>query len=426
VIPFTLNVNLPPLLNNIDEASFCEEEVPGTVNLRQIDDIIIDDPTGVSLSYYNSAADADTSTDALPDIYTYMSNPETIFIRAEDDVTGCYFVQSIDVTILPNPVANPVSDMEACISDNSDTTQTFDLTQQTATILGTQNPGLYTVSYHVSIEDAQDDVGPLQPFYNAFNEQIIYARVENNVTGCYATTTFMTIVHPLPVIDLPDDITLCLNDLSLTVTAGSEIGNTYLWSTGATTASIDITTIGDYSVTVTSPFGCVQTDSFSVNESELATIVEVDVVNFSDNNTITVTASGNGDYLYSLDGGTPQESNVFEFVGPGYHIVTVSDINGCGEVSEEVVVIDYIKFVTPNNDGFNDTWHIIGIETLPNSIVYIFDRYGKLLKTLRASDPGWDGTYRGRRMPSSDYWFLAEIKDGSNAFDVKGHFTLKR
>jgi gliding motility-associated-like protein len=426
IVPFSLIVNLPPLLNDIAEATFCDAEVPGTVDLRQIDDIIIDNPTNVTLSYYNTAADAASEMNALPDIYTYMSNPETIFIRAEDDIAGCFFVQSIDVTMNPNPIANPVGNMEACISDNANTTQTFSFASQTPTILGTQNPALFTVSYHVSLENAQNDVIPLPPLYNAFNEQIIYARVENNATGCYSTTSFMTIIHPLPIIDIPDDITLCLNDLPLTVTAGSDIGNSYLWSTGETTASIDITSIGTYTVTVTSEFGCVQSASFDVNESELATIVEVDVVNFSDNNTVTVTASGNGDYLYSIDGGTPQISNVFEFVGPGYHIVTVSDVNGCGEVSEEVVVIDYIKFFTPNNDTFNDTWHIIGIETLPRSVVYIFDRYGKLLKTLRASDQGWDGTYRGRRMPSSDYWFLAEIRDGDNAFDVKEHFTLKR
>jgi len=426
VIPFTLNVNLPPLLNNVSEATFCEAEQPGTVDVRQIDDLIVDDTTGISLSYYNSAADADADTNALPDIYTYLSNPETIFIRAENDTTGCYFVDSIDININPNPIANPVSDMEACISDNANSTQVFNLSQQTATILGTQNPGLFTVSYHVSIEDAQNDVNSLPTLYSAFNGQIIHVRVENNTTGCFATTNFSTIVYPLPEINLPDDITLCLNDLPLTVTAGSAIGNSYLWSTGETTASIDITSIGTYDVTVTSAFGCVQTASFTVNESELATIVEVDVVNFSDNNTITVTASGNGDYLYSLDGGTPQVSNIFEFVGPGYHTVTVSDINGCGEVSAEAVVVDYIGFVTPNGDGFNDTWHIIGIETLPNSVVYIFDRYGKLIKTLRANDRGWDGTYRGRKLPSSDYWFLAEIKDGPDAFELKGHFTLKR
>lgn len=426
IIPFTLNVNLPPLLNNVTEATFCESEQPGTVNLRQIDEIIIDDATGVSLSYYNSAADADADINQLPDIYTYATNPETIFIRAENDDTSCYFVTSIDININPNPIANPVSDMEACISDNSNSTQAFNLSQQTATVLGTQNPALFTVSYHVSIEDAENDVNPLPTLYSAFNGQIIHVRIENNTTGCFATTSFTTIIFPLPEVNLPDDITLCLNDLPLTVTAGSAIGNTYLWSTGAITASIDITSIGTYTVTVTSTFGCSQSDSFDVNESELATIVEVDVVNFSDNNTITITASGNGDYLYALDGGTPQVSNIFEFVGPGYHVVTVSDSNGCGEVSEEVVVVDYIQFVTPNGDGFNDTWHIIGIETLPLSVVYIFDRYGKLIKTLRANDRGWDGTYRGRKLPSSDYWFLAEIKDGPDVFDLKGHFTLKR
>ncbi|QHI38952.1 hypothetical protein IMCC3317_43520 [Kordia antarctica] len=426
VIPFTLHVNLPPLLNNVTEATFCEAEIPGTVDLRQIDEIIIDDATGVSLSYYNSAADADTETNPLPDIYTYATNPETIFIRAENDDTTCYFVDSIDININPNPDANPVSDMEACISNSTDSTQVFNLSQQTATVLGAQNPALFTASYHVSIEDAQNDVAPLPTLYSAFNGQIIHIRVENNTTGCYDTTQFNTIIHPLPEVNLPEDITLCLNDLPLTVTAGSATGNTYAWSTSETTASINITSIGTYDVTVTSPFGCSAMASFTVNESELATIVDIDVVHFSDNNTITVTASGNGDYLYSLDGGTPQVSNVFEFVGPGYHTVTVSDVNGCGEVSEEAVVIDYIQFVTPNNDGFNDTWHIIGIETLPKSIVYIFDRYGKLIKTLRAGDRGWDGTYRGRKLPSSDYWFLAEIKDGPTSFDVKGHFTLKR
>ncbi|WP_046745938.1 T9SS type B sorting domain-containing protein [Kordia zhangzhouensis] len=426
IIPFTLHVNLPPVLNNVPQATFCEAEQPGTVDLRQIDALIIDDNTNVSISYHNTSLDANDDTNALPDIYNFASNPETIFIRAENDTTGCYYVQSIEVVINPNPIANPVNNLEACTDDNANTTQTFDLTQQNAAILGSQSAALFTVSYHVSIENAEDDVNPLPPLYNAFDEQIIYVRVENNTTGCYATSQFMTIIHPLPEIDIPNDITLCLNDLPLTVTAGSDIGNTYLWSTGEMTASIDITSIGTYSVTVTNIFGCSQSASFNVNESELATIVDVETVNFSDNNTITVTATGNGDYLYSLDGGTPQISNIFEYVGPGYHLVTVSDSNGCGSVSEEVVIIDYIQFVTPNNDGYNDTWHIIGIETLPKSVVYIFDRYGKLLKTLRANDPGWDGTYRGRKMPSSDYWFLAEIKDGPNSFDVKGHFTLKR
>jgi gliding motility-associated-like protein len=104
----------------------------------------------------------------------------------------------------------------------------------------------------------------------------------------------------------------------------------------------------------------------------------------------------------------------------------VIDLNGCTEVTKEVLVIDAPKFFTPNGDGHFDTWHITGVETLPGTIVNIFDRYGKLLKSLPSSSIGWNGLYNGRAMPSSDYWFVANVKRGSIEFTVKGHFALKR
>ena len=77
----------------------------------------------------------------------------------------------------------------------------------------------------------------------------------------------------------------------------------------------------------------------------------------------------------------------------------------------------------------NDQWNIKGIETLTNPVVYIFDRYGKLLKQLGAVG-GWDGTYNGRPMPSTDYWFrfeYGEIEEGLLVAKTrKTHFTLKR
>ena len=82
--------------------------------------------------------------------------------------------------------------------------------------------------------------------------------------------------------------------------------------------------------------------------------------------------------------------------------------------------------MTPNDDGYFDTWHVVGIEQLPGTMVYIFDRYGKLLKTLTHTSRGWDGNYLGYPMPSDDYWFLAEVKKDGEEFDVRGHFTLKR
>ena len=114
-------------------------------------------------------------------------------------------------------------------------------------------------------------------------------------------------------------------------------------------------------------------------------------------------------------------------VDPGTHLITISDANGCGTVSIEVGVVDYPQFMTPNNDGYHDTWNIIGIAQYdPTAKIYIFDRYGKLLKQISPSGPGWDGTYNGSPLPSSDYWFRVEYKEAETNKTFTGHFTLKR
>jgi gliding motility-associated-like protein len=60
--------------------------------------------------------------------------------------------------------------------------------------------------------------------------------------------------------------------------------------------------------------------------------------------------------------------------------------------------------------------------------LYIFDRYGKLIKQLSPTlnSNGWDGTYNEKAMPSTDYWFLLEYKENGVAKEFKAHFSLKR
>ena len=65
-----------------------------------------------------------------------------------------------------------------------------------------------------------------------------------------------------------------------------------------------------------------------------------------------------------------------------------------------------------------------------NSSILIFDRYGKLLKQIDENSPGWDGTFNGRQLPSSDYWFKLEYdRDDQGvvvASTTRKHFTLLR
>ena len=75
-------------------------------------------------------------------------------------------------------------------------------------------------------------------------------------------------------------------------------------------------------------------------------------------NTITVFTTENGEYEYSIDGINYQESNVFSGLASGKYTVEVRDKNGCGTAKDEIFLLMYPKFFTPNGDGFNDTWKI--------------------------------------------------------------------
>ena len=199
-----------------------------------------------------------------------------------------------------------------------------------------------------------------------------------------------------------------------------------MWSTGETTPTININSIGTYTVTVTNQNNCSNSRTITVLPSNIVTIDDIIIEEASTNNTITVLVSGEGDYEYALNSfGTYQDSNIFTNVRPGFHTVFIRDKNGCGIVEQMISVLGFPKFFTPNSDGFNDTWQLYGVNSQFNqgTIVTIFDRYGKLIISFDNNSLGWDGTLNGQSLPSSDFWFVAKLSSGK---EYRGHFALVR
>lgn len=194
-------------------------------------------------------------------------------------------------------------------------------------------------------------------------------------------------------------------------------------------------TAGNYSVLVTNlATACVSpaatsTVSTAVTVEDFITYV---TNTFTDNNTLTVLVNGGtGPYLFSIDGSAFQASNVFTQLEPGIHIVKITDVNQCTDVTKRVMVLGFPNYFTPNGDGNNDFWNIYYFDAQPNARIYIYDRYGKLLTQLSPQSPGWDGTYNGKMMPSTDYWFLVEFKDYNEKgilewMTFKSHFSMLR
>jgi len=177
-------------------------------------------------------------------------------------------------------------------------------------------------------------------------------------------------------------------------------------------------------------FECRSEQVFNVSLSGAPVIDRTDVQLGAGLISIEVFTSGLGDYEYALDEMGPyQDSNRFTNLPIDNYRVFVRDKNGCGIVSalvEPDLTLDgFPKFFTPNGDGINDTWQYIPPPSGLNPIreLHIFDRYGKLLAQIDPRSQGWNGTFNGRPLPASDYWFRA-VDDNNQV--LQGHFSLKR
>ena len=259
--------------------------------------------------------------------------------------------------------------------------------------------------------------------------------------GC--STDVVVTVDPLPEFNLPDTVIVCTDEDGNVIleTPILESGldpaaHSFQWFynndliNNETSSSIEVIFSGEYRLVATSnATGCEFEDSTTAVRKEPPTLtVETTSSDFEEDQMIVATATGDGDFEFSIGDGVWQGNGVFQNLDNGRYEVTVRDRNGCGEETQVVYILSYPKFFTPNNDGFNDLWRISGLQENQDASIYIFDRYGKLLKQLNSTDPSWDGTFIGELMPSSDYWFrINYIPIGADApRDFRAHFTLKR
>ncbi|TXD84954.1 T9SS type B sorting domain-containing protein [Subsaximicrobium wynnwilliamsii] len=434
---FTLTINNAP--EAIDSTIIqCDEDgIPEgytIFNLNEVFDAITNNAANRQIQFYETRADLENDNDEInADAFENYVSPQIIYALVTNTQTGCS--NTAEVTLETSSTASNDTGLDACDDDGTeDGFYNFNLQDAEAAILF----GLPTnldLSYYETYDNALTETDALgNSFTNStpYN-QTIYTRVEN-ANACFGISKIELIVYELPNLLPEETVYYCLNTFPQPITLSGGliegIPNNYYyeWSTGETTSEIEINAAGTYSVRVTTTDGCFKDRTISVLPSNIATITNIEITDASSNNSISVLVSGEGSYQYALDNpnGSYQDSNVFENVPFGFHTVYVRDVkNDCGIVDELVSVIGFPKYFTPNGDTHNPYWQVKGISSnfQPDSQILIYDRMGKLLRELDPLGPGWDGTWNGNNMPSSDYWFVVKLQDGRT---FKGHFSLKR
>ncbi len=443
-------------------------------------------PTAYTISYYLTAAGANpvTNTGETPLALSYTNttaDAQTIYIRVTNNTTGCVNATGVlDLVVEDYATATAPPTYQLCDEDPNafDGIVGIDLNQFTTTVLGTQDPAVFLVSYYDVDPILNPTAMALTPaevldFQAGPDTDRVWVKVENSsnsiIPFCSAVVAIDIIIErrPNPVITTANAVTtICVDyvtgQIIRTLTLNSGITNpanyTFEWyeiGDMTTILGTDSTyTVGTasaggaprtYVVHVTNNFantsGCDYTSTgFQVIQSGPAVVgagaAPGYVISnaFSDSQSITVNVVGFGIYEYSLDDGPRQTSNVFVNVSFDPHIIHVWDMtdgvaNSCDEFTIQFAnPIDYPHYFTPNGDGIHDNWNIRGLQNQAGTRIYIFDRYGKLLKQISAAGPGWDGTYNGHLLPADDYWFTVEYVEPNTGAQTqfKAHFTLKR
>jgi gliding motility-associated-like protein len=373
-------------------------------------------------------AQALTTTGIVPGTVNYTITP------TQNGCAGTAVV--VTVTVNPAPKIIGLANAAICsgdtlnlplVSDIPGTTFTWTAFENNANGAGNGNGNIITQTLNTTGLSRGTVIYAVTPTYNS----------------CVGISVNITItVNPVPIPTLSDGI-ICVDQDSGTTTrsyvlnAGLNNANfDFEWHLDAAVIPLSVSNTheavlpGTYSVIATNTLtGCVSTEVFAtvdaayIAKESFATVTDA----FTENPSIVVTVpSGTGPFLYQLDNGAWQTSNIFTGMSSGLHTVSVTDVNGCTDLKQEVLVIDYPKFFTPNGDGYNDTWNISALSVQKNSRIFIFDRYGKLIKEISPSGKGWDGTYNAHELPGTDYWFTVDYLEANANKTFKAHFSLKR
>jgi len=477
---FEVEVFYPPVISNSFIYDQCDIDNNSTDGITQfnlttkIEEITQNDPN-LDVLFFKTQTDLDSNNPILDsENYTSASNPN-IFVKLTNNLSGCFTTGKMALNVYPTSLdlyanyyecENDISlnnDLKSLGSGNA----TFDFEVKRQEIEAVFSDPSIEVEFYQNTSDAQLQINSLQGIID-FPPKEIIVRISNKLSrNCISVGKFDLVVNQIPVPNgSHDDIILCVSNprdnpqLFTTYLDGKTLNptDTYQWYfnnnsiSGATNSFYEANAEGIYKVEVAHKFEnniinlnddsyCVGFNTFKVIESNPATISQNDITitDDSNNNSIKINNTnhsiGIGDYEFMLVDFIGvieypyQEDPFFENLSPGFHTIYVQDKNGCDIASIEVSVIGYPKFFTPNNDGQNDTWNVLGVNEnfFQQATVYIFNRFGKLITEIGLYSEGWNGTFNGNYLPATDYWFSVELVDlKGNIMVKKGHFSLIR
>lgn len=417
-------------------------------NLYNINTKISQSNSDLTYHFYETKLDAakDTNRITNPESYQNKTNPQLIFTRATN-TNNCYSIEnfSIESSYINVPTLKPMivcEDSDGVINNNIGL---FDIKVKKEEIRKLLNlPSTSSLDFFPTLKDAQTITNRLDDSISTTSTKI-WLRVDNSI-GCGGINFIDLIVNSTPQINLLNEYTLCINPKKHTpiILSANSTNDKFEWRNAkndiiSTNRLFTLERIGKFSLTVYKTENSMECSNYKiftvVNPNKpIIKNLEVNTEN-SLNNFINIEIDGTSTYEYSIDGQNyfgNTTNYTFNNVLPGIKTISIRDINNCEpSIHKEVSIINFPKFLTPNNDGKNDVWLIYGANNnfFKTIDITIFNRFGKILHKINNNNAelGWEGTYNGEQLPSDGYWYKAKLIDYNNkSIEKTGNISLIR
>lgn len=248
---------------------------------------------------------------------------------------------------------------------------------------------------------------------------------ETEKMGCKRRDSVSVIAYPAPVVNLGADTTLCPGT-RLLLSAGNP-GLQYRWQDNSRDQTFLVTSPGTYRVKVSNGY-CSVYDTIVVRYDKLPEIVFSNDTILCEGEQKRLRPAVNGNQFLWSTGSTLPEITVTQ---PGTYVLQLQNI--CGAVSRSVNIISgSCKFFmpsafTPNKDGLNDFFGLSSYGHVSKFEFRIYNRWGHLV--YESFDPAkrWNGTQKGKDLPTGVYVWMIKYTDRSNhEFSEEGTVTLIR
>ncbi|MCK4658074.1 MAG: SUMF1/EgtB/PvdO family nonheme iron enzyme [Phycisphaerae bacterium] len=239
----------------------------------------------------------------------------TYSVTVTDYGCGCDGSDSITITVTPTPAAGITAAPSVCPGSAGNNAS-----------VANAGPGAgYAWSITGgTITDGDDGTSPSIIYTADMGASLTIEVTVTNSHGCPADGDVVVPIRPAVEITATPGTEVCDGE---TVTLDAGAYSSYLWSTGETTQTIDVTVSGNYSVTATDAIGCQGTDDIdiTVHVNPTPTITATPSTDVCDGETVMLDVWGYAGYLWSTGATTP----IIEVTVSGNYSVTVTDANGC-------------------------------------------------------------------------------------------------